>query len=243
MPRKVSLFVQSTDKYNNMHIDLLKKPDTHKEHVLIMQTIADAQVQKRQGNVLSVFVNISCKLGLMFGDLMRFMPASFPINPIRDEQQDKIRFIDAPDSVPTGGNADVGAKAAVWDPVNDKMIIVVSAHDNYYQFPGGRVDRNDDSIVHAAVRECKEECGFEIDLDTMNPRLLGVQFFPKNQFAMGVTFVYAFTAPNASERVSLRADGTEVSCAQWMHCTYLDGIVPSLPGSERQTVWTQIINE
>lgn len=229
------------DKFKNAHFTINWIPDVH-EFDDLKRMISESQQFKFEGIILSVFVNIPMDLNLNFSILSQILPANFPISPIRDEQKRLIRFIDAPPSVPTGGNCDLGATAIIYDPTVQKVLTVTNARNKRLQYPGGRFDYSDGHPKFTAIRECKEEANFEIDINTStNCELLGVQHFLKNQFVPGINFVYLFIIEGASKNTEIRPDGHEISSVQWLSIPEVEDILPKITENDlvmRQFHWS-----
>lgn len=47
--------------------------------------------------------------------------------------------------------------------LNDKLLLLKKFKNPYYEFPGGKVDPGED-VLHAAVREVKEEVGCTVNI-------------------------------------------------------------------------------
>ena len=60
--------------------------------------------------------------------------------------------------------------------INSKNQILLGYSYNYYQFPGGHVEKGE-SLVKAVNREIKEETGIELNQDNINPFLVAYYYY------------------------------------------------------------------
>ncbi len=224
-------FLCSEDKFKNVHLTLKRSPKCPVDCDMICMTLQKMQADKRKGKVNAVYLNIPFSLDFDLKMLGSIVPTGFPISPVRDTQKGMMRFLDAPSSVPTGGNVDLGATAIVWDPLAKKVLTVTDRRSGRVQYPGGRWDPEDDNAVNAARRECLEEANYTIPVEA-EFRVLGIQYFPVNQAVPGYNLVFLFQIPGAAEQSAstIRGDGAggETSSADWRSLEEVRKVLPNL---------------
>jgi len=229
------------DKWGSRHFTILREPGAV-EADAIRLSIQVSQEYVRMGDVKAVYLNWPTQLGVLTaGMLSSLVPADYPVDVIRDEQENMTRIVLGPASIPRGGNCDLGATALVIDPLHNQVLVATNALNGRLRFPGGRCDARE-SFIQTAAREAHEEVG--AILDPAEGSIVSLQSFPTNQFVPGVNAVVRWYVDKNSTLMELHADGVEVSAVTWMSIDEARSqIVPYLTDymiDKRSAGWTMV---